>query len=251
MSTKSINFDAAVKTGWQAATKNLWFFVGVILFLFLINIGETMLQNLTLSQPNSDPTIFTFLLVIIFFFFNLLIGLGFIKIAIGLVKQQKAMFGDLFSCVNLIGKSFAGALLIGLIVILPIAIIATAFGLTFLFPAGVVQTIIRIVLGILGVAACVSTVYFGLKFMFFQYFLIDKNTGIIESLRLSSEATKGVKWQLIVFDLIVLAITMLGFVALLVGLFVAIPVTMVATAAVYMQLSGQTAPIAAPAVEVK
>jgi uncharacterized membrane protein len=77
--------------------------------------------------------------------------------------------------------------------------------------------------------------------MFFQYFIVDKDAGIIESLKLSSAATEGVKWQLILMQLVIIAIAIAGFIVLIVGLLVAIPIGMITTAAVYRQLSSQSA----------
>jgi uncharacterized membrane protein len=123
-----------------------------------------------------------------------------------------------------------------------------AFIATFAFPDNSTLTTIRMVLGVVGVAGAIISVYFSLKFMFFKYFIVDKNSGIIESLKQSSEVTKGIKWQLILFGLVMAGIILLGVIAFFVGIFIALPVAMVATAAIYQQIAGQTptAPVKNP-----
>ncbi|MDD4902710.1 MAG: hypothetical protein PHE24_06265 [Patescibacteria group bacterium] len=239
MSDKTINLDAAVKIGWQIVTKNLLFYVGMILLLFLINFGESFIEQFALNQETNLSTIFTWVLYVAFFIINILISLGFIKIALEFAKGNKPKFADLFSCGNLIGKSFVAGLLVGLITMAPVLIPLIAFGITFFFPSSMALNIVQIILGLLGIAGAVVSTYFALRFMFTQYFIVDKNSGIVESLELSSKATLGVKWQLILFVLILMGIMILGFIALFVGILVAIPITMVASAAVYLQLSGQ------------
>jgi len=49
----------------------------------------------------------------------------------------------------------------------------------------------------------VPGIYFFLTYYFFQYFIIDKNFGIRESFMSSSKITKGVKWELFGFFLII------------------------------------------------
>ena len=49
----------------------------------------------------------------------------------------------------------------------------------------------------------VPGIYFFLTYYFFQYFIIDKSFGIRESFKSSSKITKGVKWELFGFFLII------------------------------------------------
>jgi uncharacterized membrane protein len=246
MENKSIDFNAAIKTGWNIAIKNWLFFTSLLLFLALVNYGESFLENLTMNHSGQypTPTLATFALHIIFFFLSLLIGLGLIKIALEFVKGGKPKFLDIFSCLNLLGKYFVAELLIGLFIMLPIFIPMIAFGITFVFSPSLTLTIARLIIGLLGIAGTVFSIYFGIKFMLAQYFIVDKNSGIIESLKLSSAATKGVKWQLILLTLILLGIMLLGFIALFIGLFIAVPVVIIASTAVYLQLAGQQLPAA-------
>ena len=249
MTDKKINIGEAVNAGWRIATKNWLFFVGVLFVILLINWGEGFIMSMVTSKKQVVADIMVFVLDVAFYAVNILIALGIIKIALNFLKNNTAKFSDLFSQSNLILKSFVVGLLIALFTVLPILIPLGLFGITMLFPLSIAINITRVVLGVLGIVGVFFSVYFALRFMYSQYFLIDKNSGITDSLKLSSEATRGVKWQLIGFGFVSLGIVILGFIALLVGLFVAIPVAILANAAIYLQLTGQsvsaaTAPMA-------
>ena len=83
-------------------------------------------------------------------------------------------------------------------------------------------------------------IIWGIKFQFFSYFIVDKGLGPIEALKRSSTITKGAKWDLFLFGLLVWLINLLGALCLLVGLFATIPTTGVAMAFVYHKLLTQT-----------
>jgi uncharacterized membrane protein len=248
MTNRTIDLQAAIKTGWQVATQNLFFFIAILLGLFLVNLGENFVQEYLLGHSSLTNIICYVVIFIAFYFFNLLIGLGFVKISLDFARNKKPKFSDLFSNLNLIGKYFVIALLVGIITIAPIIIPGIALGITFIFPASTTLNIVRVIIGAIGVAGVIATIYLALRFMFVSYILVDKNCGIVESLKLSGQITKGVKWQLILMGLALLGISLLGVLALVVGLFVAIPITMIATAAVYLQLAGQTVATEKPAV---
>lgn len=75
-----------------------------------------------------------------------------------------------------------------------------------------------------------------IKLQFYSYFIVDKNAGPIEALKKSWAITRGVKWDLFLFGLLLGLITLAGLLALVVGLFVAIPVGLLANTYVYRKL---------------
>lgn len=85
----------------------------------------------------------------------------------------------------------------------------------------------------------------GLIFMgrlfFFPFFIIDKNAGIIQSLKMSWRATQGQTMYTIIFVFLFSLVAALGSIALGIGALFSVPVAMLATAHVYRQLtiSGQ------------
>ena len=82
-------------------------------------------------------------------------------------------------------------------------------------------------------------IIWAIKFQFYDYLIIDKKLGPIEALKKSAVITKGAKGNLFVFGLLLGGINLLGAICLLIGLFAAIPTTLVAKAFVYRKLLAQ------------
>jgi uncharacterized membrane protein len=141
---------------------------------------------------------------------DMLITIGLIKISLKFCDNEKAKISDLFSSSHLFFNFLIGNLLYALIII---------GGFILLIIPGIIWSI---------------------KYRFFNYFIVDKGLGPIEALKESARITKGNKWNLFLFGLLLVLIDILGALALLVGLFVTIPTTMIANAFVYRKLLSQT-----------
>ena len=74
-------------------------------------------------------------------------------------------------------------------------------------------------------------------FLYVGYLIIDRGLGPIDALEKSRAVTDGYKWDLFLFSLTVALLNMVGVLCLFVGLFVTIPVTLMASAYVYRKLS--------------
>ncbi|MDO8561208.1 MAG: hypothetical protein Q7S05_00070 [bacterium] len=74
-------------------------------------------------------------------------------------------------------------------------------------------------------------------FMFAQYFVIDKGMGPIEALKASARITKGNRLRILAFMGATILVMLLGGLALIVGILVAIPVTALAQVHAYRRLS--------------
>ena len=85
-------------------------------------------------------------------------------------------------------------------------------------------------------------IIFMLMFMFVMFIVIDRGLGPVEAMKESARITRGYKWQLLGFVLVLALINVLGMLALLVGLFVTIPVTSLAFAHAYRALSANAGP---------
>ncbi len=78
--------------------------------------------------------------------------------------------------------------------------------------------------------------------------VIDKNLGAIDALKESARMTKGHRWQILFLILAIIGINLLGVAALVVGLFVSVPVSILAMIHAYRHLAGGTAQSADPGV---
>lgn len=95
------------------------------------------------------------------------------------------------------------------------------------------------------ILATAVIVYTNIRLIFSLYLVIDEKTGIVDSLKASWKMTKGMVWEIILFGLAAIPIVLLGLLAFIVGILVAIPVIALAFAilylALYAQLEGQSA----------
>jgi len=195
-----------VQFGWSTTKSNIGFFIGIVIVAGLLQY----VPNIIAAIIETDAPVLSIIVRIVSFVLSIIIGMGLIKIFLRFCDGEKGEFSDLFSCYPLFFKYLVGSIIYGLIV---------SVGLILLIIPGIIWAI---------------------KFQFFDYLIVDKGLGPIDALEKSSEITRGVKWDLFIFDILIGIINLLGFLCLLVGLFVTIPTTMVATAFVYRKLLPET-----------
>jgi uncharacterized membrane protein len=207
MTTQNFFIGEAVRFGWSTMKSNLGFFIGLLivwLFFLIVPYSFIVLPAFAVSIPLG---IILFIADIVL---TMVISMGLVKIALRFCDKEKGRFSDLFSQYRLFFKYLFAWILYVLIVF-----------------AG---TLLLIVPGII----------WGIKFWFFDYFVVDKGLGPIGALKRSSAITRGVKWDLFGFFFVLGAINLLGALFLLIGLFATIPATLVAAAFVYRKLLAQT-----------
>ncbi|MBE0521809.1 MAG: DUF975 family protein [Candidatus Methanoperedenaceae archaeon] len=150
------------------------------------------------------------ILILIGGILSLIISMGIIKTSIKITDNLNVRFRDFFSSSPLFLKYLISSIFYILMVYV---------GLFLLIIPGIILAI---------------------RFQFYAYFIIDKEIGPIDALKKSFSLTKGALWELFVFDLLLIGINIIGLFALIVGLFVTIPLTYLANAFVYRKLLNQT-----------
>lgn len=83
----------------------------------------------------------------------------------------------------------------------------------------------------------VPAVFVGLIFGFALYIVMDRGLGPIEALKESARITKGNRKKLFLLGLSMIGINLVGLLALVIGLFVTVPVTLLASIHAYRTLS--------------
>jgi len=195
-----------VQFGWDTTKRNIGFFIGLLIVAGLVQY----VPDIIATTIEADAPFLSSIIRIVSYVLSAIIWMGLIKIFLRFCDGEKGEFSDLFSCYPLFFKYLVGSILYGLIV---------SLGLILLILPGIIWAI---------------------KFYFFDYLIIDKGLGPIDALEKSSEITRGIKFDLLSFGILIGIINLLGLLCLLVGLFVTIPITMVATAFVYRKLMPKT-----------
>ncbi|MDD5527802.1 MAG: DUF975 family protein [Patescibacteria group bacterium] len=209
---KVFPFKESIKTGWSIARDNFIFF---LLAAITLIIFSSLRNFVPLNAIKNHPQLglLAFVLFVISIFFSILLDLGIIKAILELLDGKKPKFKELFSLSDRVINMFISSLLCFLIVL---------GGLILFIVPGII---------------------WGLKFSLYRYFIVEKNAGPIEALKLSSQATKGAKWNLFLFGFICVGINILGALCLGIGLFFTIPLTWVAEVFIYRKLTSQMEPI--------
>jgi uncharacterized membrane protein len=195
----------AIKFGWEIAKKKIKFFIPPLILVF----GSSFLFDYLSDLAKKESFLISFLLTIVGFVLSIIFSLGLIKISLEICDGKEPKISDLFSQYRLFFRYFFASILKNLI---------TFFGFIFLIIPGIILSI---------------------RLGFFDYLIVDKNSKIIESLKKSWEITKGSTLNLFLLYLLLGLINLLGFFALIIGLFWSIPTTMIAEAFVYRKLSSQ------------
>ncbi|MBZ1356239.1 MAG: hypothetical protein KY054_00500, partial [Candidatus Nealsonbacteria bacterium] len=166
MTTKKFSKGEAIRFGWNTMKSNLVFFIGLFIVFGLLYIVPSIIADMAL-----EANIFLVVFHIADFVLTIIISIGLLKIALKFSDNEKGRFSDLFSQYRLFFNYLFALILYCLII----------FG----------GMLLLIVPGII----------WGIKFWFFGYFVVDKGLGPIEALKKSSAITKGHKWNLFVFFL--------------------------------------------------
>lgn len=209
MTEKRFSKREAIKFGWDTTRANLGFFILFLVVTILISSFTSGFADLFEKRLPFMSVIFNLGYILLSIAINI-IG---IRIALKFCDNDSRTLTEVISFTpKLFIKFAAGYILLSLLV---------AAGILLLVVPGV---------------------YFMLKYQYVLYFIADKDTAILEAFKKSSDITDGVKWQLLVFLILLGLINVAGVLCFIVGLLVSIPVTMVAAAYVYRRLSG-TSPV--------
>ncbi|MCI0532774.1 hypothetical protein L0Y49_00985 [bacterium] len=203
MKFKKFSTKESLHFGWETFKKEWRFFVPLFLFVFVIAI---ILDEMA-ERVKETPLTLSLLVNLLSLFVNALLTLGIIKIALAFVDGKRASYSDLFSLPHLFFRYFFALILYALIVL---------GGLILLIIPGII---------------------WGLQFSLYQYAIVDESRGIIDSLKRSSDMTRGAKWDLLGFYIIIGLLNVLGILALGIGLLITMPISMLAAAHVYRAIS--------------
>lgn len=192
--------------------------IGLLGAIFLLLTRAAFLKWNTLGKPyfmNLNVLEIFFIIVVaictlaILFFLSALIA-GFIKMSLEVFEKGASRINVLFSCKDLS---------IRLVLLHMLVCIITAFGLALLVVPGI---------------------YWMIRYSFAPYAMVDKNLGVMESLRYSWQLTKTNKWNLlglVIVQTIITAIAGLTYV----GFIITLPATLLMTIYAYHWQQATTA----------
>ena len=199
----NISIKEIIRKSWQITRKNIGFFVLVILiYLCLVTCATLIIRKLILTSRTWE-----YIGQAAFIILESWLSIGIITISLKKARNQDTEISDLFKGFPYLA-SYIGAYILYFLLV--------TTGVLLLIVPGII---------------------WGLKYMFYPYLIIDKKMKAIEALRESSRITYGNKWFLLKFEIVLFLIALAGVLALLIGLFWAIPVLCISYAQVYLKIT--------------
>jgi uncharacterized membrane protein len=193
----------ALKYGWDTFKANIPFFIGFMVVMALLTIVPDALSEKIFEKGSVGFIVTKIILRLI----GLVLGMISTRISLDIHDTGEPNLSKIGEVAPQIVFYFVGKLLYGLIVLV---------GIILLIVPGIIVAYM---------------------FLYVGYLIIDRNMGPIDALQESRALTDGYKMDLFLFSLVVALINILGVVCLFVGLFVTIPVTLMASVYIYRRLS--------------
>jgi uncharacterized membrane protein len=189
-----------IKQAWEIVKKN----VQIVALLMIAFVVYQVVQGWVTGFFGDSPI--AALVSLAFTVLTLFLEIGFLKIVLKLVDGHKAEIQELWAYPQYLLRMIGATLVYAIIV---------TVGLILLIVPGI---------------------YLAIRLQFYSYYIVDKNTGAIDSLRMSWKLTEGNMINIFLFMLILLGLNILGALALLVGLLVTVPVSFIAVTLLYRKL---------------
>ncbi len=220
-------------SSWNILKQHLPLMITIVLFIISLNILFTIVQEKLLG----DITYQSVLFIIAAFLFQMGLNLGLLRISLNMINDKKIEFLLIFSSFHmLIPYVFATILYLAAL------LLAASPGLLLLITfssleldnlmnyTGSVPEILSIIIMI------VPAIYLSVRLQFYEYFLIDQECGIIESIKKSSDISKGYVLELFILGAILSLIFLISIIPMGLGLILSIPLSTVSISYVYLKL---------------
>jgi hypothetical protein len=238
--THLFSIQEAIRFGWHGVKSHS----GV---LFPAMLVVAVIQMLSMFFDSDAPTALDVSASIVLGVASVFVGTGLTQIALGIAQGHHVAFRQLFPHWRIAWNYFVAGLLSGLIVMIPIAV-AVGIGFLAVFftggsaifggaPAAMTGMIIAgfVAAGAVIVGGVAAALYLGIRYSMVRYAVLDHHA-IVQSLRTSWAMTSMHVWKLAGFLAVLGLLNVLGFVVLVVGLLVTIPISIIAYAHVYLKL---------------
>ena len=211
----------------------LWMFI--MLLVVILNLFLSEIQDALLGKITSQSILF----IIAAYLFQMGLNLGMLRIALNINKTNEATLKDLVSSFHML-IPYVLATIIFLVIMLLVALPGTA--LFFMFISSDWDTITALewlnsgTMFIFVLFIIVPAAYVSIRLQFYDYFLIDNECSILESITNSAKITKGYAWQLFLLGAILTIIVLISIIPLGAGLIISIPLGITVNTHVYLKL---------------
>ena len=225
------------KKGWETVKANLLKLVAAALVLFVI---QSLLDAVTSDGERGEMSPEMGILSLVATIVSLIVGAAVTSAVIRIVRgapvELKVLSINASQVLRYVGVAAVMILIVAAFAA-PLVGIAFTLGVTT-FVGGSIDSGIIAFLVILAIALGVL-IYINLRLMFATYLVVDGKAGVIAAIKESWIMTRGQIWTIVKLALLSLVVALLGAIALIVGLLVAIPVITFTYAHYYVALVDQ------------
>ena len=175
-------------TSWQRTKTQIWVLAGLLIGMTIISFTLS-----AFAMPMQKSIVGTIVINLISCIISCIFALGYMKNIFQALDGEEPQFSAYGQQARKIITYFVANLFMGIIVVFGICL--------FIIPG----------------------IYLSLRLQFFTAFIVEEDTGIIESLKRSWEITRGQGMPLFMLMLAMIGIFILGLILLGIGIFVAMP----------------------------
>lgn len=235
--THSFSIKESIIFGWSKLKERSGLIFGVILTMFALQVVSSIVQEALEGLPLGA------LLSIILAVVGVVLGAGATLIFLRIAKGEPARYRDVVPQARVVWRYFATNILTGVIALAPLVaggivsftLLALSGSINFSegLPAEGSAPMLALA-GLIMAVAFVGAVYLGVRYSMARLSAVD-GANIFESLSNSAKLTRGVKGRLMLFALAIIGLNLIGLLALVVGLLVTIPVSMLAFTHIYLK----------------
>ncbi|MBA3678894.1 hypothetical protein H0W80_01695 [Candidatus Saccharibacteria bacterium] len=214
MQKVELTISEVLSESWQKVKSQYGIIIGSLLTVWLINGAFNILSNIANAFTDTGATSTRLIMTLISLIISIgslavgnLLYIGLTRIELNIIDTKQALYAQLFDSENIYWRYLGATFLYALIVL-----------------GGLILFII-------------PGIYWAIKYQFIAVIIVDKKLKVTEALKASGEITQGHKGWLLGFSLILVLLNIAGFMALILGLLVTIPITVMAQIYVYRKLS--------------
>ncbi len=230
-----------VKRAWDLFKVEWGFFIIAILILLLVEIIDTLFG---IDSPTNS-----FIITLVMLVASFMLTVGFIQAIFDYIDTKKISFETFFGAYSnpkvivdyALGYMLFSLITYGLAILTLLSLAAliyftqpnifTDISLSIASNDGKVFEAIKPILPqliVIGALALIVIIYTSTRLGFTPFLIIDKNLKPVQALKKSLHMTSGHFWYVFLFSIFLLLFNVLGFFCLVIGLFVTVPVSIIA-----------------------
>ena len=227
-----------ITNSWNTMKKHLGLWVLIMLLIIGLNLLLGKIQEELLEKITPQTVLFT----ISAYLFQAGLNLGMLRIALNINNKNETNLKDLVRSFHML-IPYMLATIIFLAIILLLASPGTVLLLMFISSdwdtIATLEWLNSGTMFIVTLLIIVPAVYVSMRLQFYDYFLIDNECGIVESIIKSAIITKGYIGELFLLGAILSIIVLISIIPLGAGLVISIPLGIMVNTYVYQRLKQQ------------